>query len=236
MTEPTHVDQRRIDDNWRAITFELDAPKPARLERIGGFLHVPAHVVRVIAATPALQRSWYVSILAVVLIGLGIADPADEASLFGLLLLAPMLPVLGVALAYGTAADPSHEMQVATPMHGLRLIAIRAMTVLVVSIAMVTMLSLLGEATRPVAAAWLLPAIAATTATLALMTLRPPRQAAVIVALTWFAAVVIARSIADDPLAAFRAAGQVASLVVALAALAVTVARRARFEQLDVAS
>ncbi len=236
MTEPMRVDQRRIDANWKAITIELDSPKPSLLERAGTAVGVPAHVVRVIAATPALQRSWYLSIVAVVLIGLGIADPADDASLFGLLLLAPLLPVLGVALAYGTAADPSHEMQMATPVHGLRLVAIRAATVLAVSIVIVTLLSLLGDATRAVAAVWLLPAIAATAATLALMTLRPPRQAAAIVSLSWFASVVAARSAADDPLAAFRAAGQVVSLVVALVALAVTIARRARFDRLDMAT
>ena len=189
-----------------------------------------------VAATPALRRSWYLSIVAVVMIGLGVADPTDDGSLFALLVMAPLLPVLGVAMAYGSAADPSHEIQVATPTHGLRLVAIRAATVLSVSIVIVVLLSLLSEAARPVAAAWLLPAFAVTAASLAMMTVRPPRQATSMVALGWFGAVVIARVAADDPLAAFRAGGQVAAVAVTIGAAVITYVRRDRFEQLEVAT
>jgi hypothetical protein len=148
----TVIDTARIDANWRAISAELDAPRPARIERLLRAVRVPSHVVRIIVATPALRRSWYLSVIAVVLVGLGGADPASRDSLFALLVLAPMLPVLGVALAYGSAADPSHEIQLATPTHGLRLVAIRSVTVLVVSIAIVAPLAALSEAARPMAA------------------------------------------------------------------------------------
>ena len=161
------------------------------------------------------------------------ADPSADGSLFALLVMAPLLPVLGVAMAYGTAADPSHEIQVATPAHGLRLVTIRAATVLSVSIVVIVSLSLLNQAARPVAAAWLLPALAVTTASLAVMTVRPPRQATSFVALGWFAAVLVARIVADDPLAAFRVGGQVAAVAVAAAAAVMTYLRRDRFERLE---
>ncbi len=177
MTEPV-VDQRRIEANWRAITIELDAPQPSRLERVLRRAGVPAPVTRMVAATPALRRAWYLSIVGVVVIGLGVADPTDRTSLFALLVMAPLLPVLGVALAYGSAADPAHEIQVATPTHGLRLVAIRTATVLVVSVFVVVLVTLTNDATRPYTAVWLLPALAVTAASLALMTIRPPRQAA----------------------------------------------------------
>ena len=235
MIDPVHVDPNRIDANWRAIQIELDAPRPSRLERVLRFVRVPVPAVRMVAATPALRRSWYLSIVAVVLVGLSIADPTDDASLLALLITAPLLPVLGVALAYGTAADPSHEIQLATPTHGLRLVATRAVVVLVVSMAIVVALSLLSEATRPQAAAWLLPAVAVTSASLALMTIRPPRQATMIVALAWFAVVVIARAAATNPLAAFEPAGQVVAVLVAVAGAVVTYVRRDRFERLELA-
>lgn len=237
MTESLHIDAARLEANWRAITTELDAPRPSRLERLLRAARIPTSVVRMVAATPALRRSWYLAILAVVLIGLGGADAADETSLFTLLVLAPMLPVLGVAMAYGSAADPSHEIQLATPVHGLRLVLVRAATVLVASIGFVVLLSLPNAAARPFAvASLLLPAVAVTAASLAAMTVRPPRQATSLVALTWFAAVVIARVVADDPLAAFRAPGQLVAVGVAVVAMLVTILRRDRFEHLDLAA
>ncbi len=236
MIDPVSIDPARIDANWRAISIELDAPRPSHLERTLRLARIPVPVVRMVAATPALRRSWYLSIVAVVMIGLGVADPTDDGSLFALLVMAPLLPVLGVAMAYGSAADPSHEIQVATPTHGLRLVAIRAATVLSVSIVIVVLLSLLSEAARPVAAAWLLPAFAVTAASLAMMTVRPPRQATSMVALGWFGAVLIARVAADDPLAAFRVGGQVAAVAVTIGAAVITYVRRDRFEQLEVAT
>ena len=232
----TAIDQARIDANWRAITAELDAPVPARIERLLRAARVPAHVVRMIVATPALRRSWYLSVIAVVLVGLGGADPASRDSLFALLVLAPMLPVLGVALAYGSAADPSHEIQLATPTHGLRLVAIRSVTVLVVSIAIVAPLAALSEAARPMAAAWLLPALAVTAASLAVMTFLPPRRATAAVAVGWFGATLITRVAADDPLAAFTAIGQLVAIVVAIAAVAIVIVRRGSFENLEYAA
>lgn len=236
MIDPVSIDPARIDANWRAISIELDAPRASRLERSLRLVRVPLPVVRMVAATPALRRAWYLSIVAVVMIGLGVADPGDEGSLFALLVMAPLLPVLGVAMAYGSAADPSHEIQVATPMHGLRLATIRAATVLTASIAIIVLLSLFNEAARPVAAAWLLPAFAVTAASLALMTFYTPRRATSIVAIGWFAVVLVARIAADDPLAAFRVGGQVAAVGVAIAAATVAYVRRDRFEQLEVAA
>ncbi len=232
----SHIDPARIDANWRAISAELDAPRPARIERVLRTLRVPARVVRMIVATPALRRSWYLSILAVVLVGLGGANPDSRDSLFALLVLAPMLPVLGVGMAYGAAADPSHEIQLATPTHGLRLVAIRSTTVLVVSIAIVLPLAALNDAARPMAAAWLLPALAVTAASLAVMTFLPPRQATAAVAATWFSAVVIANIAASNPLAAFAAIGQLLSIAIAAVATLVIVARRGTFDHLEYAA
>lgn len=236
MIDPVYVDPNRIDANWRAIRIELDAPRPTRLERLLRLVRLPVPAVRMVAATPALRRSWYLSIVAVVLVGLSIADPTDDASLLALLIMAPLLPVLGVALAYGSAADPSHEIQLATPTHGLRLVATRAAVVLVVSMAIVVVLSLLSEAARPQAAVWLLPAVAVTTASLAAMTVRPPRQATMIVALAWLVIVLVVRAAATNPLAAFAPAGQVVAVAVAAAAAIVTYVRRDRFERLELAA
>jgi hypothetical protein len=230
------VDQARLDANWRAITAELDAPRPSRIERWLGRLGAPGHVTRLVVATPALRRAWYLSIAIAVVVGLGAAQPDDRASLFALVILAPALPVLGVALAYGPSADPMYEAQLATPMRGLRLVAIRAVTVLVVAVVAVGVPAVMAPATRPVAFVWLLPALALTSASLALMTWLPPRRAAAIVAAVWFGVVVIAQAASSAELAAFGVVGQMLALAVSLVGAAVAFGRRSAFDRMDVAA
>ncbi|MDH3294299.1 MAG: hypothetical protein OER95_08260, partial [Acidimicrobiia bacterium] len=120
------IDQARIDRNWMAISTELFAPRPGRLERLLRRLTVPVSTARLMVATPALRRAWYVALGLVVLIGLGAGDGTrTREDLFMLLLLAPLVPVLGVTLAYGAEADPAYESSLATPLSGFRLIMIR---------------------------------------------------------------------------------------------------------------
>jgi hypothetical protein len=227
------VDQVRLDANWRAITAELDAPKPSILERLLDRIWVPGHVTRVIVATPALRRAWYLALGVAVLVGLGAANPGDRSSLFTLLALAPTLPVLGVALAYGPAADPMYEAQLATPMRGLRLVAIRAVTVLCVAVVVLGVPSLLSPVARPMAFAWLLPAVALTSGSLALMTWIPPRRAAALVAVIWFVGVVVIEGVGSTELTAFGAVGQVAALLVAVAAAGIVFTRRSSFDRME---
>lgn len=226
------VDQARLDANWRAITAELDAPRPSILERLLGRIGVPGHISRVIVATPALRRAWYLALAVAVLVGLGATNPGDRASLFTLLALAPTLPVLGVALAYGPAADPMYEVQLATPMRGLRLVAIRAVTVLVVAVIVLGVPTLLAPVARPMAFAWLLPALALTSSCLALMTWMPPRRSAAVVAVVWFAGVVAIEGAGSTDLAAFGMVGQATALVVAIVAGGLTVIRRSSFDRM----
>jgi hypothetical protein len=227
------VDQVRLDANWRAITAELDAPKPSLLERLLARIRVPAHVTRVVVATPALRRAWYLALGVAVLVGLGAANPGDRSSLFTLLALAPTLPVLGVALAYGPAADPMYEAQLATPMRGLRLVAIRAVTVLCVAVVVLGVPSLLSPVARPMAFAWLLPAVALTSGSLALMTWLPPRRAAALVAVVWFVGVVLIEGAGSTELTAFGTVGQVVALLIAAAATGVVFTRRSSFDRME---
>lgn len=228
------VDQARLDANWRAITAELDAPRPSLVERALVTLRVPRHVTRLIVGTPALRRAWYLSIAVAVVVGIGAAQPDDRASLFALLVLAPALPVLGVAMAYGPSADPMYEAQLATPMRGMRLVVTRALTVVAVAAFAVGVPALLAPATRSSAFLWLLPALALTAATVALMTWLPPRRAASVVAGAWLAVVVAAQLVSTAELAAFEPVGQLAALAVAVAGAGVAYGRRSAFDRMEV--
>jgi hypothetical protein len=235
MNRPT-VDPARLEANWRAITAELDTPRPGVVERALRRCGVPAATTRVIVATPALRRAWFLAIGVAVLVGLGAAEPGDRASLFAMLVLAPTVPVLGVALAFGPSSDPMYEAQLAAPMRGVRLVAIRATTVLVVSITVIGGLTALAPDTRPMAAAWLLPALALTAASIALMSVSTPRRAASVVASVWFAIVVVAQAVSSGTLPAFGVVGQVTALVVAAIAVAAVVARRDHYDVLEYVS
>lgn len=228
------IDQARIDLNWRAITIELDAPRPGRVERSLRFFGVPAHVTRLVVATPALRRAWFLATGLALLIGVGAADgqrPVED--LFLLLLIAPLVPVLGVSMAYGTEADPAHEMSIATPLRGLRLIMTRAAAVLGFSTVCLAVAAVLVPGTSAMTFAWLLPSIGLTLATVALMTAVRPRQAAAVVGAIWVIGVMLVRAGSESAVTAFTAPGQLVMILVAGLAVGVCVIRRDRFDQLE---
>jgi hypothetical protein len=121
-------------------------------------------------------------------------------------------------------------------MRGLRLLAVRASTVLVVSVVVITGCALLSPVTRPMAAAWLLPALALTTASLAAMTWLAPRRATAAVAVAWVVIALVVRSASADGLAAFGAIGQLLALCVAVGFAVVAIARRTSLDRLVVGS
>jgi hypothetical protein len=151
-----------------------------------------------------------------------------------LLLLAPLVPVLGVSMAYGAEADPAHESSLATPLSGFRLMMIRATTVVAFSVAVLAVVSLLTGVVTPMAFGWLLPSLGLTAVSLALMTFLPPRRAGAVAAVAWVVGVVLVRGGSADPLAAFLIGGQILMLMVGLIAVAVAYHRRDRFDLLAV--
>ncbi|MFD8934449.1 zf-HC2 domain-containing protein [Streptomyces sp. NPDC059578] len=144
------------------------------------------------AAGPAVRGSWLVGVVLVAVAALVLAHGAGLAAQARplLLVLAPALPVIGVALSYGPRSDPLHEITVATGSGGLRLLLTRTVAVLVVSVPLLTAVgALLPSAPGvPGAATWLLPALALTTATLALGSFTGCRPAAAVLGGAWLAA------------------------------------------------
>ena len=235
MNEPT-IDPARLDANWRAIEIELDAPRPSRVERLLRSVGIPLHATRLVVATPALRRAWYLAIAGAVLIALTAADPdAPRQSVLLFLTVAPLVGVLGVAMAYGPSSDPAHELQLATPMRGLRVLAVRTVVVLAVSSVVITAFTLGNDVTRPFAAAWFLPALAIAAASLAAMTVVAPRRAATGVAVAWCVIVLISQ-VGSDPLVVFTVIGQMTAAVMALVSTIVAIRRRDTFDRLVVSA
>ncbi len=226
------IDQARIDANWRAITFELDAPVPSRTERVLRRVGFSSATARLVAATPALRRSWAAALAVVVLIGLGAAGE-DPNNISAMLILAPLIPVLGVALAYGPSVDPVHEIGLATPIRGLRLLVIRSATIVVVAVTVLAGSVLLSPAANSLALVWLLPSLALTSIAVGAMTFTTPRRSVAGVSVGWALLVFAIQAATADSLAVFGAGVQVASIFAVAVGAAVITKRHEAFDRVS---
>jgi len=139
------------------------------------------------------------------------------------LLLAPVAPLPGVAIAWSRRVDPAWELIAGTPGAGLMMLLRRTATVLAV---IVPALALVGAGTRESPALMLLPCLACTAATIGLGGRVGVRRAAIGVGATWAAVVVLPTLVTAD-LPAFLQPGSVPAWALATAALAAYAATRA---------
>ncbi|MEU9626357.1 zf-HC2 domain-containing protein [Streptomyces luteogriseus] len=212
-----------LDAGWERLDAELDAPRAGLLERLLVRIGVAGHTARLLAATPVLRRSWLGAVVAVLLLSVAAGHAVRGGEFPTLFLaLAPLLPLVGVALSYGPALDPTYEMAVVAPMHGFRLLMIRTVAVLAVVLGLNGLATLALPAYGLRGLAWLLPALALTATGLALTPRLGPVLAPSVVGGAWVGLLLAARALragADVPLAPFTLAGQgVAAVVAALAA------------------
>lgn len=223
------VDPHRIERNWNAITAELDTPLPSRIERLLSTLGLPAHISRVALATPSLRRIWFVATALVIVIGLASADKSQsQDSIFTFLIIAPLLPVLGVAMAYGSEADPAYEIGLATPMSGLRLVLTRTVVVLLCSVLMLSLVTIVSG--NAMALIWVLPGLALSLLALAGSTVVSPRRSAGAIGGAWLVGLLILNGASTDPVSALVRPGQTLSILAAIAAAVTLHQRRHHFD------
>ena len=224
---------------WTDVIDAVDRPRPVLVERFLGWVGVRTHVARLLAATPSLRLSWLAGLVftlaAAVVISFGASERGDMPVVF--LVIAPLIPLLGIAAAYGPGVDPAFEVSRATVYPSVRLFLYRSLAVLVTSIALTMVASVFVPLGGWDAALWLLPALAATAATLALSTWMAPLRAAVIMAVVWVLAVAVGviATRADpgdvlDRLVVFQPGGQLAAAVVMAVATAIFILRLDRFD------
>jgi hypothetical protein len=224
-----HTPQPLLDQAWDGIVEAVDSPRPRLFERLLRSVSVKDHVARVLAATASLQLSWLAAVAAALAFGV-MAAHAPGGNLIVFLVLAPLLPVAGVAAAFGPGTDPSYEIVASAPMSSFRLLLIRAVTVLGTTVSLAGLASLALPGLGPLAAAWLLPALGLTAASLALATVVDPARAAGAVAAGWLLAVATSGVAGDDRFAAFRGTGQLAAASVLTVAVLVLASRRDALE------
>lgn len=223
----------------QAVDARIDAPATSPVERVLRRLGVGRIDARIVAVTFSLLGSWLgASVVALAFAAVASATGPERAGFATFLVLAPLVPLAGVALAFGPRVDPTHELAVAAPVPSSRIVLLRALVVTVSAVAATAVLSLVLPGWSALAFAWLLPALALTGASLALGTVMHPGRAAVALGVVWLAGagtglVGAPRSTVESfvqGFAAFRPAGQLLAAVVAAASLATVTARHAAFE------
>jgi predicted anti-sigma-YlaC factor YlaD len=224
------VDPRRMARGWDAVDLAIDLPRRTPVERLLVRAGVREDTARLLATTPALRLSWLAAVTLVLLIGVVAAALRGERGLMLFLLVAPLLPVAGVALTYGPHVDPAHELSVGAPLSGLRLLLLRAVAVTATTTVAAAVAALWLPGLHWTAAAWLVPSLGLTLAALALTSVTGQAPACALVGAVWTCAVIAAWQSSGDPLLAFGSAGQLASLAAAAAGATTLLLRRDTYE------
>lgn len=181
-----------LDRVWFDIVDELDRPPATIGQRIAVRAGAPEHIVRLLASAPGLRWPWLAVVAMCALGALAIAAASKDPSTGRLpfLIVAPLLPLGGVALGYGPSFDPAHELALASPYGSGRLALVRAVSAAAATIPMVAVVGVLLPEVGWQAAAWLAPALALSSLTLALSRRVALRSAALVVGGAWVALVI----------------------------------------------
>jgi len=195
------------------------------------------HTARLLAATPALSNSWLGGIAATLVFAI-LASRNPTGNPLPFLIVAPVLPLAGVATAYGPGVDPTYEVGASSPMRGMRLLMIRSIAVFATTSILAIAASFALPHVDLAAAGWILPSLALATVCLALSTWFSPLRSAAIVAAGWIAVAIVSVSIVSGPvrvhtIVAFRESGQVSLVVASVIAVFVLILRRDRLDRVD---
>jgi hypothetical protein len=218
-----------LEPIWAGIREAVERPGPTPAERLLGVLGLSPESVQLLTAVPALRLGWLLGVaVAVSFAGLATVAAVDLGlTLF--LLVAPLVPVAGVAAAFGGDADPSHEAVVATPYSAPRLLALRTTAVLVTSAPVAVVVALVLPAPAWLALAWLTPAAAGIAITLALAPTFGFTAPAVAAGTTW-GLVCLAAGRAQEPMALVGPASQSICLALVVVCGAVLLSRSGSFD------
>jgi hypothetical protein len=215
------ADRSLLDRVWADTVDVLDRPRVSLGERVLTAVGLPAPAARLACTASAARRAWlWASALLAVF---ALAAPGVEGRLaVWFLVLAPLVPVTGVAMAYGPETDPMHELVASSPYPRLRLVLLRSLLVLPVTGALLLVSGLSVPGGPDTAVLWLLPGLALAAMTLALEQRFGALRVAVALSLGWIAFAVGARAGTGSVLTAYGPPVQLGCLaaLVAVAALA----------------
>jgi hypothetical protein len=178
------ADQPRLDSVWAEILESVEAPRAGFLERTLRALGVSDATSRLVAATPSLRGAWLTGVCVLLVV----AFLAAHASRHGTLVfvaLAPVLPVVGVALAFGSRSDPTLEVAAASPYSLVRLLAARTAFVVATTLLPAAALTFFVPGRDWLTIGWLLPSLAMCSVVLATAQRIEPHLSALGLSAAW---------------------------------------------------
>jgi hypothetical protein len=232
-----HGEQRpapddRLDAVWSSIDAELRRRRRSTVERTLLRLGVQEHDARLLAATSSLTGSWLLGVVVTLVAATTVAalGPGDSPwGLVGFLVVAPLVPLAGVAVSFGPRVDPTYALGVTAPLSSARLLLLRTVAVLATTVPLAGLATLVLSPAGLLAFAWLVPSLALAAAALALSTW-PLVDSAALLGVVWVTWVVGATVTTSGSLTAFGPGGQLLWSVVLAAAATVLFAARERFD------
>lgn len=223
------TDDAWLDRSWADLRDIVDQPRRGPIERLLSAIGLRETTAKLLAATPQLYRAWLTATVLVLAMALTVAHELPRGSLL-FSFTVPIVPLIGVALAYGRGVDPAHSLTSVTPLAGYRLLFLRTAAVLGPALVLCTTAAFLmpSVSTLREAVFWLLPALAMVAGCLALSQWMPLSAAGGTVGAGWLLALVLLGG-ADslDPLLLFTPTAQ-AGWATALALLAGVILVRVR--------
>ncbi|MCG5468991.1 hypothetical protein LADH09A_002892 [Micromonospora sp. LAH09] len=216
-----------LDVGWARLDAALDAPRPGPVERLMVLVGVPEHTARLLAATPALRLSWLLAIAVTATLTAAVAVLTDPVVF---LAVAPLLPLVAVAMSFAPGIDPTYEIAVVAPVRSFRLLLLRCVAVLTATTALSTVASLFIHGYGLRATSWFLPSLALTVLSLLLSTRLGAAPAAVVTGVGW--AAVVTATLGDRLV--FTLAGQVGVAVVGGIAAVALSRQRGTYERYHV--
>lgn len=227
----------RLERIWLDVEVERDSTMARSWpERACTALGIPDHTARLLAATPSLTGAWLLGVacaLAAVVAVSRLAYGAGANSAYPIVFaaLAPLLPLAGVAAAFGPSVDPTHAIGLASPMRSGTLLLTRAVAVVVTTIPLAVLAGLATPAPRWAAVVWLLPGLALSATALAMTTRMSPSVACGSLMALWIVGVAVATLTMTRPQALFGPPMQVTALVVVVIAGAIMLRDLDRLDQ-----
>jgi hypothetical protein len=241
------VDPERLANNRSVLLVRIALPEGGRLQALLCRCGVPDHLLRLLAATPSLRKSWLLSVVGVLTIVAGEAaavghgwsgnaantGPAryvHPAAVAPFLLVAPLLVLAGVAAAFLPVFDPASRLATAAPFSQVRLLLARSISALAAALVPVVAAAFLVPGPGWLPAALLLPSLALCAFALAAATVMEPRAAAVTAGSLWVLPALLLAA-AHAPLLIVQGNAQFACAALLCVSALVLLARRDRFDK-----
>lgn len=241
-----HADADRLARNRSVLLVRAALSEGGPARRLLSGCGVPDYLIRLLAATPSLRRSWLLSVLGVLAVVAGqaaavrygwiqaagppgLAGYRSRDALAPFLLVAPLLVLAGVAAAFLPMFDPAWRLAVAAPFSGFTLLLVRSFSALAAALVPVVAAAFIVPGPGWLPVALLLPSLALCVFALAAATVLGPRTAAVMAGAAWALSALILAA-ADVPLLIVQRNAQFASAAVLGVCAVLLFLRRDRFD------